>query len=44
MTIAVFTQPGKTDGRTVYYFILVRLALCFWGLKAVDGVLTLGCG
>ncbi|KAF3482485.1 uncharacterized protein GIQ15_05244 [Arthroderma uncinatum] len=27
MTIAVFTQPGKTDGRTVYYFILCWVSI-----------------
>lgn len=24
LTIAVFTKDGKTDGRTKYYFVLVR--------------------
>ena len=24
LTIAVFTKTGKTDGRTKYYFVLVR--------------------
>ncbi|KAM5505904.1 hypothetical protein McanMca71_002671 [Microsporum canis] len=27
MTIAVFTQPGKADGRIVYYFILCWLSI-----------------
>lgn len=27
MTIAVFTRDGPTDGRTVYYFIMVGCCL-----------------
>lgn len=26
LTIAVFTKDGKTDGRTKYYFALVRIS------------------
>lgn len=27
LTIAVFTKSGKTDGRTKFYFVLVRITV-----------------
>ncbi len=42
LTIAVFTKPGTTDGRSKYYFVLVGIIIsCRLGHEAKEYIIVL---